>query len=42
LSADASRDRRRLRIPKTSGSAHVGGWHPYEVTAAGVALHPRE
>ena len=42
LSADGQCDLRRLRIPKTSGSAHAGGWHAYEVTAAGVALHPRE
>ncbi len=42
LSADDTRDLRRLCIPKTSGSAHAGGWHPYEVTAAGVALHARE
>ena len=38
MHAEAQHEQRMLRIPKMSGSSHLRGWHPYEVTAAGVIL----
>lgn len=38
MRADGPCEQRMLRIPKMVGSAHLSGWHPCEVSAAGVIL----
>ncbi len=42
VSAERAHEERRLRISKMRGSKHLYGWHPYELTQAGLSLHPHE
>ncbi len=39
-SVEGAREKRRLRISKMRGSEHLYGLHPYELTQAGLSLHP--
>ncbi len=42
VSAEGAHEDRRLRISKMRGSKHLYGLHHYELTQAGLSLHPHE
>ncbi|MDP9381237.1 MAG: AAA family ATPase [Chloroflexota bacterium] len=42
VSVQGEHEERRLRISKMRGGKHLYGLHPYQLTQAGLSLHPHE